>query len=615
MKKQNEIDRDALAQRIRVLDGLSADDKSALLELLNQKKYGLVWENKPENVEEELRTHIPVLEEVKERFVPSENPDAPNHILIEGDNLQALTTLAYTHEGKIDVIYIDPPYNTGNKDFVYNDSYVDSEDSYRHSKWLSFMEKRLRIARRLLSDKGVIFISIDDNELANLKLVCDEIFAAKNCLSTLVWDLGTGTSAGHFTRSHEYILVFAKNRNILSNFSGGSGIIDDRAVKKQSNKNNKSEYIFKAGTKFEAPDNTEFFGSWGGSEKSELISGRFLCKEGKLSEDVTIAACWTQRNQMDSFFANKDTYDSKGQKVIEFYFRSNGKLYCRKERSIINPPSVLRSIATTKQGSSLLTDIFPEFSEIVFPFSKPIQLLEFILNLFNGNSTILDFFAGSGTTLHATMQLNAEDGGHRQCILVTNNENGICENVTYERNRRVIQGYTDAKGNQVDGLTDNKLRYYKVNLVDRENSSDNRQKLMQTCTDLLCIKENIYNETAFGPKCVRPQFLRFFSNNNGDALLIIFIVDSRLVDYVNETVSALPDNGKRIKTYVYSENDYPYSDDFAPVASRLELVAMPAAMRNALRNVLPDPHKTPVLDVEENTAADGEMNFNDLSQD
>ena len=154
-----------LAKKINELEGLTNDEKSELLKLLrSQKKYGLVWEDKPENAELKMVDEMPVLEEVTERAIISDDAEAPNHVLIEGDNLEALTALSYTHEGKVDVIYIDPPYNTGNKDFVYNDKFVDSEDDYRHSKWLSFMDRRLRIARRLLSDKGVIFISIDDNE-------------------------------------------------------------------------------------------------------------------------------------------------------------------------------------------------------------------------------------------------------------------------------------------------------------------------------------------------------------------------------------------------------------------------------------------------------------------
>lgn len=142
------INKQELINKIHTIDGLSADEKSALVELLNtRKKYGLVWENKPEIVEERLREELPVLAEVKERAIISDDPDAPNHILIEGDNLEALTALSYTHAGKIDVIYIDPPYNTGKKDFKYNDKFVDKDDSFRHSKWLSFMDKRLKIAK------------------------------------------------------------------------------------------------------------------------------------------------------------------------------------------------------------------------------------------------------------------------------------------------------------------------------------------------------------------------------------------------------------------------------------------------------------------------------------
>ena len=158
------IDRAALRQKIQQLEGLTDDERAALLELAATKRYGLVWEEREETVEERLREELPVLVEDKELALTDGGKEAPNHILIEGDNLEALTTLAYTHAGKIDVIYIDPPYNTGNKDFVYNDSYVDSEDTYRHSKWLSFMSKRLRIAKKLLSDRGVIFISTTTNK-------------------------------------------------------------------------------------------------------------------------------------------------------------------------------------------------------------------------------------------------------------------------------------------------------------------------------------------------------------------------------------------------------------------------------------------------------------------
>lgn len=206
-----------LAQKIKELEGLTSEERTALLGLLrSQKKYGLVWEDKPEAVEQKLETELPVLKEVPSRAIISDNPDAPNHILIEGDNLEALATLAYTHAGKIDVIYIDPPYNTGNEDFCYNDDYVDAEDSFRHSKWLSFMKRRLKIAFKLLSDDGVIFISIGDDEVANLKLLCDEIFKQVALVPRIA---KKGSNQGtYFRPTKDYVLVYCKNLDLLKPF-------------------------------------------------------------------------------------------------------------------------------------------------------------------------------------------------------------------------------------------------------------------------------------------------------------------------------------------------------------------------------------------------------------
>ena len=580
------IDLQTLRQQIQEFP-IDKELKHDLLEAISDKKrYGLVWEESEEEAQEIMQEYLPVFKEDESKRLDSVPEGSPNHVLIEGDNLNALTALTYTHAGKIDVIYIDPPYNTGNKDFVYNDSFVDKEDGYRHSKWLSFMDKRLKIAKKLLSDKGVIFISIDDNEQASLRLLCDEVFGEHNCLVNMVWDLGSGTSAGHFTRAHEYILVYALNRNNIPNFSGGEGVIDDRAIKKKSIKNAESEYFFKAGTKFEASDGFELTGEWGGSEKTRLVKGRFICENKQLKEDVVLAACWTQRNQMDSLFSGKETFDSKGQKVLEFYFRDNGKLYCRKERDTINPPSVLRNIATTKQGSALLKDMFD--GQVVFDFSKPIKLLQFLLSLRSPNAIVLDFFAGSGTTLHATMQLNSEDGGHRQCILVTNNENGICEKVTYERNKRVIQGYTTPKGEQVPGLTNNNLRYYKTEFVPRENSVKNRRALMASCIDLLCIKNNIYHEEeSFGGRKFKKSVLRYFKNNAGQMLVVL---DERVVSLIVPMIAEVATKDNPLKVYVYSDGAYAYDDEFKEVLPFIELSALPAAFIQALESedVLPE---------------------------
>ena len=205
-----------LYNKILQLDGLTNEEKSELLGLLRkQKKYGLVWEDKPEDVEERLREELPVLVEDTSKAIISTEVDAPNHILIEGDNLEALTTLAYTHEGKIDVIYIDPPYNTGKNDFVYNDSFIDSKDSFRHSKWLSFAHKRLRIAHKLLTSDGVIFIQVDDHEASNLKLLCDQIFGESNALGPIIQNkMNAKNDTLNIKKNHEYIFCYRKRIQI-----------------------------------------------------------------------------------------------------------------------------------------------------------------------------------------------------------------------------------------------------------------------------------------------------------------------------------------------------------------------------------------------------------------
>ena len=174
------------------------------------KKYGLVFEEHKERVDVELEHNLPVLTENKKRFI--DNGGEVN-FLIEGDNLAALKLLEKTHRGKIDLIYIDPPYNTGNKDFVYNDKYVDATDTFRHSKWLSFMQKRLEIAKRLMTSSAIMFISIDDNEQAPLKMLCDDIWGPGNFVGTIAWESktkcqNTKTARRQLQRKWEYVLVY-----------------------------------------------------------------------------------------------------------------------------------------------------------------------------------------------------------------------------------------------------------------------------------------------------------------------------------------------------------------------------------------------------------------------
>jgi len=222
-----------------------------------------------------------------------------------------------------------------------------------------------------------------------------------------------------------------------------------------------------------------------------------------------------------------------------------------------------------------------------------LSLIKYLLQIATPRAkdiTILDFFAGSGTTMHATMQLNAEDGGHRQCILVTNNENGICEQVTYERNKRVIQGYSTPNGEQVAGLTRNNLRYYKADFISREPSSKNKRELVVAATDLLCVKENLYEEKALicNGRKLRKDYARHFADSEREMLIIY---EPAVIKYIVEELKQQSIKNK-VKVYVFSDGQYAYDDDFREVIDKVELCALPAAILNAYKRVLPRRKKT-----------------------
>lgn len=556
-------ERHNLIDRIRTLEGLTDDERSALLGLLRESKtYGLVWEDKPEEVEERLRTEMPVLKEVTSRAIISDNPDAPNHILVEGDNLEALTTLAYTHEGKIDVIYIDPPYNTGNKDFIYNDSYVDPEDSYRHSKWLSFMSRRLRIAKKLLSDRGVIFISIDDNEQANLKLLCDGIFGQKNMLANLIWKSKSGgaNDSRFFAVDHEYILVYAFRADNVTAFMDNQAEV----TTSYNQKDEKGEYsldrLDKQSIRYSESLDYEITGP----------DGLIYKPHHKDPNHPNATWRWSKTTV-------QERYD-------ELVFK-NGNVYTknyRKESNIARSLLIEDRFGRTRTGKTDLASIFPNAK---FTAPKPPKLLYHLLNISDcKNSIILDFFAGSGTTLHAVMQLNAEDGGKRQCILCTNNENGICENVTYERNKRVINGYTKPNGEYVEGLHANNLRYYRTAFVSRRRTPQNMRRLMLLASDMLCIKENVYAEVSeFAGMPTLENGFRFFDDGKKQMLIIY---NEEVVYTIVEAIENM-DVEKPIIIYVFSPANDPWNTEFESVNDKVCLTALPAAIYNAYKRVLP----------------------------
>lgn len=598
----NNSDRINLIKRVGEIEGLTDRERSALLGLLRANKvYGLVWEDKPEAVEERLCNELPVLKEVTERAIISGSKDAPNHILIEGDNLEALTTLAYTHEGRIDVIYIDPPYNTGNRDFVYNDSFVDREDTYRHSKWLSFMSRRLRIAKQLLSDKGVIFISIDDNEQAQLKLLCDEVFGEDNFRNNILVRRRVKSLNSQFANKglvslnvgFEYVLCYGKTEMFLM-----------KALR--MDKNN-------------APTKGRWDVFWSNADRPtmryELLGFTPQTGQWRNSKEKAEVAVANYRIY-ETEYADKCSLEEYSEKtgITEFIRRiPNGTGKNGGVQHWVAPSAT--TLRTSNWTDIEVSQIGKEFD---LPFNNPkskLLMMELLKLTLIESPIILDFFAGSGTTLHATMQLNAEDGGHRQCILVTNNENGICENVTYERNKRVIQGYTTPKGEHVAGLTNNNLRYYRTGFVSRNRSVQNMRRLVNLSTDMLCIKENLYAEQpTFGGERTRAGIFRYFDDGRR-RMLVVYREEA--IDRLVELIRGM-DVRDRIKIYVFSPGEDPWKESFAIVSDKVELCALPAAIYNAYRRILPkkkDAAATPEEDVATTHKAkkpvNGMLNFTD----
>lgn len=398
--------------------------------------YDFTWVGKKAAI---VESNTPIQKTLRPCLEESKNWENTGNLYIEGDNLDVLKLLQESYLNSIKMIYIDPPYNTGN-DLLYKDNYAINRDEYDeqtglfdedenrlfqnnesngrfHSDWCSMLYPRLKLAQNLLTDDGAVFISIDDNEVDNLRKLCDEVFGSTNRVADLIWDLKSGPQAGHFTRSHEYVLVYAKLKSQLPNFALDSDEkIVHGALKKISVANPESIVEFPAGFEYEGK-NAVFEGVLGNSEKEFIVDGKMIFENGKLKYPTKISAGWGMKNQLLSWNEGKETYDSKGQKVARFYFNKNGILFYEKEKSVINPKTVINDVGGTKAGS---TDVINLFNMKLFDFPKPVELIKRFASyiMYDKNSYVLDFFSGSATTAHAVMQLNAEDGGNRKFIMV-----------------------------------------------------------------------------------------------------------------------------------------------------------------------------------------------------
>ena len=536
--------------------------------LLKEKRFGLSWIDVPETFEQESENKIPVLEEVPELGI-HHHDELPTHVLIEGDNYHSLKCLNYTHQGMVDVIYIDPPYNTGSDGFKYRDSrfleeYPDgtkipTNHPLRHSVWLSFMKKRLSLAQNLLKNDGVIFISIGDDELSNLIGLCDSLFERVAILPRIA---KKGSDQGtHFRPTKDYVLVYTRNKAALKGFM--DCIIPEEKIypftEEGGRKYRKAHSLFQAsldpmrGCKnqryyIEAPDGTLIIPP-GDHFPKEKIDG------GKLVPQDRSDKVW--RWSVKSYKANKSIimFDKSSRSPL---VDSDGKhtdwnvyekKYMDEELEKLENPlpnDVLYDFINT-MGTTRLSKI-----DIDFQYSKPFELVKYLIQITDKskNAIILDFFAGSGTTMEATLQLNEEDGGNRQCILCQENENNICRDITYVRNKRIMNGYTSKKG-IVTIPFGNSLKYYRTAFVGKNQpkaaTDEDKLILAQKAGSLLSLAENTLYETDM------TDFYQIYTNEKGHWTCIYFQEDYSHFDEFHQKVISLQGNEKSVYVFCWSD--------------------------------------------------------------
>ena len=499
---------------------------------------------------EQCRTKLPVLRNIYDKDVLS-NSRAGVNFIIEADNYHALSVLNYTHGESIDIIYIDPPYNTGNNDFRFNDNYVDREDSYRHSKWLSFMYRRLKLAKNLLKENGVLFISIDDNELAELKMLLDDsnLFGEKNFIANLIWKSKSGgaNDSKFFAIDHEYILVYAKN---IASFSLGQDLeaqvstnynqMDEKGqfaldrLDKQSIRYSKSlDYIIVG------PDGKEYR------------------PEHKDPNKPNATWRWSEETV-------KERYE-------ELVFK-NGHVYTKnykKEGSVPRSLLIDERFGRTRTGK---TDLFSIFHGSVFQNPKTVKLIKYLLKIIpNRNALVLDFMAGSGTTGQAVLELNNEDGGDRRFILITNNENNIMDEVCYPRVKDVIEKYNSLKNGENGNLGYN-LKYFNTSFVDAKPTDANKKKLVESSTDMLCLKENCFNLILEG------EYYKIYGGQKDTLLGIIYDDDG-----IEEAKTRFRELGLKTVVYIFSLDDSNKAEEFSDLKDLVEVKPIPASILNVYR--------------------------------
>jgi adenine-specific DNA-methyltransferase len=595
-------------------DQWSKDELIKEIKRIRETTYGLVWHRDlPEEkidilINPDARTPsemfpnemagkpFPVLKEVKSKAIEIDK-GKPTNILIEGDNYHSLAVLNFTHQEAVDLIYIDPPYNTGKDDFVYTDKikseYVRTDDPFRHSKWISFMEKRLKLAKNLLKSTGVIFISIDDNEQAPLKLLCDEIFGSENFVGMFsVENNPKGRKNGKFISvTNEYCLIYVK-RFDLATFRK---IIPKHAMDMAEDEH--GDFVRKSGKRVLMGENTlnKLVSNFKAPKhySAYIKDSDLVLKQEQTLDDIDdelvkdgykryitfrdgqfVENTYTKEKFKELF--DDESLDIREDKIYEKHFSDlmqiKSMLTNNEYEAIIDNKKVIYKIdlKTTSAKQQLAELLGREY----FSFPKNVSFIKHLISLHPDTSaTVLDFFAGSGTTGHAVLEMNSEDKGNRRFILCTNNENNICTEVCYPRITKVIKGYKNSNGVKVDGFGGNLKYFTAYDFVEAKETDRNKRKLVNESTEMLCIKEGAFELVQ------EAEDFKIFKNHN-KYLGIIFHEDS-----ISEYVKAIKKIDGHFNTYTFSMTDDPHTEEFSEVDKKVTLCAIPEVILKVYREI------------------------------
>ena len=537
---------------------------------LKKNYLGLVFEDKPEDIMTQCRENVPVLKEVKARRIISDDQN-PNNLLIEGDNYHSLSVLNYTHKKNIDLIYIDPPYNTGANNWKYNNDYVDKEDEYRHSKWLSLMRHRLNLAKNLLKDDGVLICAIDDNEQAHISVLIESIFSAHEQHAITIVHNPKGVQGKNFSYTHEYaIFVVPKDKKII----GDRSLTEEEIyVSNLRNWGNESERTDAKNCFYPIIISKNKIVGFGGVSPDNFHpkSANEKQKDGSVHvypiDEKGVERKWRYaRQSVEEIKDILQIKESRGDLV---------QIMIAKDYGTYKTVWTDKKYDASEYGTKLLRKIIPNCD---FDFPKSLYTVYDCLFAVVGNrpqANILDFFAGSGTTGHAVLEMNKVDGGKRKFILCTNNENnngngtgGIAESVCYPRIKNVIKGYKDKKNEKVAGLGGN-LFYYKTDLVNIEKihkiPDEAKIRVTYEAGEMIAVREDTLNEVE------KNEWWQIFEGK-GRITAIYFKEDK---SKLGELIEKLEKKSTPVALYIFSWGKNEYKGEYSSVNIRVEDIPEP----------------------------------------